>query len=160
MTILEQGQSQNDSGNATGIAKVETFGHDCTIKQISKDMTTIMEKCHLLKHQIDSVAMVMTMYGIPIPPVAPGKNSGPAPALSLAGFLQTWMPPAVPATAALAGSVTIPTSNMALATPLKADQVNAPSSCNNHNDISDQPLNPTVYVKGLLASGRQSNKLR
>ncbi|EUC56499.1 hypothetical protein RSOL_181260 [Rhizoctonia solani AG-3 Rhs1AP] len=153
MTILEHSQSQNGSSDAAGIAKVQLFGRDRTIERISTEVATVTEKCHQLERQIDGVAMVMTMYGIPVPPAAAEGNAGPALAISLAGFLQTRAPPTASAAAVLAASVTAPTTApttarataIASSTPLKGDEAAALISLGSHNDLPNQLGDPAFY---------------
>ncbi|CUA67361.1 hypothetical protein RSOLAG22IIIB_13414 [Rhizoctonia solani] len=139
MAMLERtSQSQNDSSEATGVAKVEIFGRDRTIERISKDLSTATERCHQLERQIDGVAMVMTMYGIPLPPSTSGEGSGPSLALALAGFLQARVPPLLPASSVLTSSTNAPTTKVASAAPLPAELMTAPTTPDGRENSLDQ----------------------
>ncbi|CUA67665.1 hypothetical protein RSOLAG22IIIB_13505 [Rhizoctonia solani] len=106
--------------------------------------------------------MVMTMYGIPLPPSTSGEGSGPSLALALAGFLQARVPPLLPASSVLTRSTNAPTTKVASAAPLPADLMTAPTTLDGRENSLDQsaelaPYEPTEEALDASCEASGSN---
>ncbi|KAG8711913.1 hypothetical protein FRC11_001472 [Ceratobasidium sp. 423] len=100
-------ESGNDTGHgdAMAIAKVELFGRDRTIERLQMDLAAMTKQCHQMERQADSLLLVMTTYGIPVPEEASKARGGPALSIALATFLRSHLPMVVPIPAAVPATI-------------------------------------------------------
>ncbi|KAG8729881.1 hypothetical protein FRC11_007841 [Ceratobasidium sp. 423] len=133
----------NDSNSAgadiTGVTKVEIFGRDRNIECLEHELMLTRDRCHQLERQADSVAMVMTMYGVPVPAQASNGTEFPAvvpPAAAIAVLSGPPIP--VPFIQSTTGHIIAPTP----ATPTTNTPI--PDDCDDSNHASDFPIDPTL----------------
>ncbi|QRW26394.1 hypothetical protein RhiXN_12055 [Rhizoctonia solani] len=84
---------------ATGTARAQLFGWDCTIEWLRIECSILQERCHQLEQQANSLTMAMAVYGIPMPKGALGAAGGPSNGNALASFLCEHLPAINPAVA-------------------------------------------------------------
>ncbi|QRW20679.1 hypothetical protein RhiXN_05668 [Rhizoctonia solani] len=153
MSILTRKELvDNGHNSAAGLARLEVFNRDRTIKRLERDLSKARERCHQLERQINQVTLVLTLSGIALPSAAAHAPANSTAAQTLAKMLASFLRPS-PAAAHTQDSPPVPP---AVPVPPTADPLPTTPSVtaanSNDADTLDDPPRPLVATSSGLSA--------
>ncbi|GAB1526427.1 hypothetical protein RhiTH_009594 [Rhizoctonia solani] len=128
LTNTLKNAAQYNNAKDAGVAKVQLFGCNISKEQLERDLAMSQEQCHQLEHQLDTVVVAMTMFGIQVP--AANQANGLGLGLALLEFLQSCLPAVASPAAVLAATTPTAIAAAHATVPVAAPAASTVTICN------------------------------